>query len=177
MSIQYDIYIDQHKAYVMQSLNWLKQHIPSLFLSEDGCVLNVEHISNHDASKNSPEEYDAYDAYFYGKNRSFSVCEEFDRAWLHHIHRNPHHWQHWLLFEDDPGTNSSFKALEIPKEYVIEMICDWWSFSWARGNLKSIFDWYDDHKAKMILHPNTRKLVESILKQMKDILEENDEAI
>ncbi len=27
----------------------------------------------------------------------------FNTAWLKHIHRNPHHWQHWVLFEDNPS--------------------------------------------------------------------------
>src|SRR5438445_12020655 len=31
-----------------------------------------------------------------------SVRLDFDRAWLHHQHFNPHHWQHWVLRED-PG--------------------------------------------------------------------------
>lgn len=178
MSIQYDVYLEQHKAYVNQSLYWLQQNIPDLFTTEyESCILNMDHINHHDLSKNSPEEYDAYDKYFYGKNRSYDICKDFDYAWLNHIHKNPHHWQHWILFEDDPNSRNMFKALEMPKEYVIEMICDWWSFSWSSGNLNDIFDWYDQHSTIMILHPNTRKLVEDILKRMKAILEKNDETV
>lgn len=33
---------------------------------------------------------------------SYEVVENFNRAWLLHIHRNPHHWQHWVLINDDP---------------------------------------------------------------------------
>ena len=62
-------------------------------------------------------------------------------------------------------------AVEIPFEYVIEMICDWWSFSWKKGDLNEIFKWYEDHKG-MMLHPETRKLVESILARIKEKLEE-----
>lgn len=45
----------------------------------------------------------------------------FNRAWLLHIHRNPHHWQHWILHED------SGKTLVLLPEAVVadEMLADW----------------------------------------------------
>lgn len=63
-------------------------------------------------------------------------------------------------------------CIEMPYKYVIEMICDWWSFSWSTGNLYEIFNWYEDHKKTMQLHKNTRKLVEDILSQIKKKLDE-----
>lgn len=64
----------------------------------------------------------------------------------------------------------------MPLEYVIEMIADWWSFSFRSGNLREIFGWYDKHK-EIKLHPKTRKLVEDILARIKVELdkEESDE--
>ena len=62
------------------------------------------------------------------------VEDRFDAAWLHHQHNNPHHWQHWLLREDDGGT----KALEMDHLYVVEMVCDHWAFSWVKGDLYEI---------------------------------------
>ena len=53
-----------------------------------------------------------------------------------------------------------------------EMICDWWAFSWAKGNLHEIFKWYDEHKKYMKLHTNTRKKVEDILGRIKEKLDE-----
>ena len=123
-------------------------------------------IKRHDESKSSAEEYVPYVDYFYGA-RDSETDERFNRAWLHHIHQNPHHWQHWVLVNDDGGTY----ALEMPKEFVYEMICDWWSFSHKTGNLYEIFDWYKAHSKKMILHENTRKLVEEILDKIKKELD------
>ena len=71
--------------------------------------------------------------------------------------RNPHHWQHWVLINDDPGEGEVL--LEMPYNYIIEMICDWWAFSWEKGNLSEIFSWYDEHKDYIKLHPNTRETV------------------
>ena len=127
-------------------------------------------IFNHDHSKNEPDEYSAYDAYFYGGNRSYAVVQDFNRAWLTHIHRNPHHWQHWVLINDDP--NEGEIVIDMPYEYIIEMICDWWAFSWNKGNLYEIFNWYDEHKDYMKLSEKTRNTVENILNKIKEKLDE-----
>ena len=47
--------------------------------------------------------------------------------------------------------------------YIIEMICDWWSFSWAADNLFLIFYWYDKHKDNIMMSDKTRTTVEDIL--------------
>ena len=108
--------------------------------------------------------FDAYDNYFYGDK---SEEDEFNYAWLQHIHNNPHHWQYWVLINDDDGTI----GLDIPYNYIIEMILDWWSFSWKTGNLYEIFNWYNEHKKTMILNETTKIIVESILNDMREILD------
>ena len=60
----------------------------------------------------------------------------------------------------------------MPEEYVVEMICDWWSFSHKSGNLEEIFDWYKSHKSNMIMHKNTKAMVEDILDKIKKELKE-----
>lgn len=60
----------------------------------------------------------------------------------------------------------------MPENYILEMICDWWAFSWQNENLYEIFDWYDKHKDHMDLSNNTRKTVEDILTKMYDKLNE-----
>ncbi len=162
MSQEYDTYLKNHREGVMQAFRWISDNCPCLvpYEVEQQTMLN---IMQHDASKNDREEYYAYDKYFNGASKSFKVVDDFNRAWLHHIHNNPHHWQHWVLLEDDPENGQTVKCLQMPEEYVLEMVCDWWSFSFAKGNLREIFDWYDAHKSKMKLHPGTKALVERYL--------------
>ena len=50
--------------------------------------------------------------------------------------------------------------------YIIEMICDWWSFSWKQNNLNEIFKWYEERKDYIKLSDYTRKKVEDILGKM-----------
>ena len=157
----YTTYITEHCKYVSEAYRWLVDH---KIVKNDF----VHRMQLHDTSKWSEEEYDAYDAYFYGKSKTQEVKDNFNYAWLHHIHENPHHWQHWVLINDEDGT----KALEMPEEYVIEMICDWWSFSHKSGKLEEIFDWYKSHKSNMIMHKNTKAMVEDILDKIKKELKE-----
>ena len=170
MSIAYDQYLRDHIDFVQHGIAWLYDHIPYV----KTLVPNMMEVMSlgycHDNSKRDPAEYDAYDNYFYGK-KTAEVEKAFDYAWLHHIHCNPHHWQYWVLIHDD----EPMEALEMPETYVIEMIADWWSFSWKSNNLFSIFDWYEKHSKGMILHPKTRELVERILSLMEEDLKNGDD--
>lgn len=167
MSYQYDRYLERHKANVEKGFRWLQKYLPAI-TEGSGAEHNI--IFAHDASKLNPDEYEAYDAYFYGGNKSYQVVQDFKKAWLLHIHRNSHHWQHWLLINDDPQEGTI--CLEIPYCYIVEMICDWWSFSWEVDNLYEIFSWYDQRKQYMQMHPDSRRKVEEILSWMKVKLEE-----
>lgn len=167
MSVQYDLYLERHKVNVHNGLMWIRENLPDL--PTDGVEWQTEFA--HDASKSNPDEYEAYDRYFYGGNRSYKVVQDYNKAWLLHIHRNPHHWQYWVLINDDP--KEGMIVLDMPYNYILEMICDWWAFSWQSKNLFEIFNWYDEHKDYMKLSDKTRKTVENILEQIKEKLMEN----
>ena len=169
MSVNYSKYLEQHTSNVFKGYEYIRDNLPELLDGED-YEWQIRYC--HDNSKFDVEEYDAYDKYFYGTAKNEEVKKNFDLAWLHHIHTNPHHWQHWILINDDPG--EGMVILDMPYNYIIEMICDWWAFSWNKGNLFEIFNWYDEHKAYMKLSNATRKTVEDILKKLKDKLDEND---
>jgi len=169
MGAKYNEYIREHKENVEKAYSWLVYNLPELFKDKTNNMLS--NIQSHDESKFSIEEYEAYDNYFYGSAvPDQEVKDAFNKAWLHHIHNNPHHWQHWVLINDD--YDEIF--LEIPYEYIIEMICDWWSFSWRKGNLFEIFDWYDEHKTTMKINHKSREVVERILNMIKNRLEETN---
>lgn len=171
MSYQYDQYLERHRSNVKRGFDWIAKNLPELLI--DGFDYGWQIEFAHDKSKDEPDEYEAYDAYFYGGNRSYAVVQDYQRAWLLHIHRNPHHWQHWILINDDPEEGEII--LEMPYNYIIEMICDWWAFSWVKENLTEIFAWYDEHSQYMKLGVRTRKTVEDILAKMKVKLEEESQ--
>lgn len=165
MSAEYDLYLTEHKNNVRRGFEWISEHLPALV---DG-IGEWNTTFAHDASKSEEDEYKAYDAYFYGGNRSYKVVQDYNRAWLLHLHRNPHHWQYWILINDDPKEGEIL--LDMPMEYIVEMICDWWSFSWKSGNLFEIFKWYEERKNYIKLSSRTRNIVENILENMRYQLE------
>lgn len=124
-------------------------------------------------SKLENENDSLYDNYFYGEQTP-AIIEAFNRAWLMHIHRNPHHWQYWVLINDEPKEGTIL--IEMPYPYIIEMICDWWAFSWIKGDLSEMFAWYKDHADYIKMHNNTRSIVEEILEMIRTKLTEVENA-
>lgn len=183
---KYEEYLVQHIGNVQRAYNWIKDNIPSLLDVANYCE-EVRYygeldeiIAQHDQSKrnrvpNADEyyelklEYDEYADYFYGV-RDQEVEEKFDLAWLSHIHQNPHHWQHWMLQNDDPEIG--LRLLDMPYVFIVEMVCDWWAFSWKSGNLYEIFDWYKTNKNGILLSDKTRVTLENILSGINAKLEE-----
>lgn len=171
MSLAYCEYLDQHISCVDKGIRWFLENRPDI-LRDFGLSVEDVRICIHDQSKFSIEEFAPYDKYFYGKEKTPEVKENFNYAWLHHIHHNPHHWQYWVLIHDEP--NEQTEALAIPPIYILEMVCDWWSFSWAKGDLTEIFKWYDEHKDHMILHTETRQKIDILLGAIREYTEEQE---
>jgi len=171
---EYSNYLKNHLDNINFGFEWLHKNLPNIFIHED---CNYEtmiqmNIRTHDDSKSSCNEWIPYREYFYGNKEDEDIQNAFNYAWLHHIHNNPHHWQYWLLYEDDTKKPT---PLEIPYEYLIEMILDWWSFSWKQGNLYEIQDWYNNHKSMIIMNENSKNLIEEIIKSIIDKLDEYKE--
>lgn len=171
MSAEYDLYLKDHIENLKKGLQWMYENLSNKLIDGEKMTDAIMNADIHDQSKWTVEEYDAYDKYFYGDHvRPPEVQSAFDRAWLHHIHQNPHHWQHWVLLEDDPNIGSFGKVLDMPLEYIYEMIADWWTFSWRNNHLMEIFDWYAAHRDNIKLSMKSRFIVESILSQIYKIL-------
>jgi hypothetical protein len=134
----------------------------------------------HDWSKFLPCEWFPYVEFFYGpkmadrddyRRRESNVLgypitkkpddveAAFDRAWLHHQHANPHHWQHWLLREDSGGT----KTLPMPEKVVREMVADWMGAGRAITGRWDVATWYAKNAHVIQLHPETRAKVEALI--------------
>ena len=189
MSWDYDEYLYGHINNVVIGFEWIINNIPDVYilniLPDVNFIRVGENVKNHDMSKNLEDEYKAYDDYFYGE-RTQEVKDAFNLAWLKHIHRNPHHWQHWVLIQDkgnaDSYYNGKIVALDMPDDYILEMICDWWSFSWKKhadtpgydlkAGLYEIFNWYDSNKDKIIFSNKTRTKVEKFLDLLHKSLDE-----
>jgi hypothetical protein len=96
----------------------------------------------------------------------------FNVAWLKHQHRNPHHWQHWLLAEDNPskrletpqssGTPRAF-PLPMPDHFVREMVADWMGAGRAITGTWEAGSWYERNRDNVVVDSETRRKVEVLL--------------
>ena len=144
--LRYASYVARHKWFVFVA--GLKTRAP------------LWRLLIHDWSKLGPAEWTPYVRSFYGKQgRTPGVRAAFDAAWLHHQHCNPHHWQHWLLREDDGPTT----ALEMPEGLVREMVADWMGAGRAITGQWEVWKWYRSNREKIVLHPDSRALVEEMI--------------
>lgn len=121
----------------------------------------------HDVSKFLPSELLPYINHFFSKYNSVAEDKKFDFAWMLHQKRNKHHWQWWVL----PNEEGALKLLEIPEPYLTEMICDWLGAAKAQGKVSPKGDkyfevrkWYSTHKNMMLLNEKTRSKIEEIIK-------------
>ncbi len=122
----------------------------------------------HDLSKFLPSEWFPYANYFYRPRPKQSVGymkpvdsgdAAFDFAWLLHQKRNDHHFQWWILPEDDGDT----KVLPMSDAARREMLADWRGAGRAQGYGDNTLAWYLKNKDKMRLHTNARRKVEAML--------------
>ena len=196
MSKAYDDYLDNHIHNVALAYCWLRLNcfdainacLGQWETPDDSCIRGYwskaeKNVFSHDDSKYSIEEYQAYDEYFFPEEPVTSEKERrireahFQYAWQHHIHNNPHHWEHWIQFskarpidetrETVSGTRFEFEPLVMPVQYVIEMICDWMAFRMSDDgksvNGYDLSKWYYANRNTILLHPNSEKLVRNII--------------
>lgn len=156
-------YISNHKLNVQKAWNIMKNNNEclNLFLKYSkntniDSIINLvdELIINHDSSKYSIEEFDAYRKNYFpiSENEKELNKKDFDLAWKHHYTNNLHHWDWWY----ESGNCNS-----MPLVYVIEMMCDWEAMSYQFGTTTK--QWYEKEKDKIHLGDMQRKFVEELI--------------
>jgi hypothetical protein len=162
MHARYFSYIVRHKWFVFQAGRLTGASLWRLI--------------KHDWSKFFPSEWMPYASYFYGEppartqsgrpNHELTEFQwrqesraRFNRAWLLHQHRNDHHWQHWVLRNDDGTT----ECLEMPSHVAKEMLADWMGAGRAITGKWECAEWYAKNRDKIQLHPETRAFIEANL--------------
>lgn len=129
----------------------------------------------HDLSKFGPTEFFSSARYFQGDRSPIEAEKDdfgYSLAWQHHKGHNPHHWEYWI---DNIGTREN-TPIEIPYEYVVEMICDWVAAGIIYSGNKCDFskpysepmNYHNAHKKERIIHPETASLIDTILNVMSE---------
>ena len=110
-------------------------------------------IQDHDQSKFGEDEFFAYAKHHKGGG----APEEFSKAWLHHIHNNPHHWNYWLFADghSPKGTTVENGAVYMPIRYSMEMVADWMGASKAYTGDWDMMKWLFENMPRIRLHSKT----------------------
>lgn len=89
----------------------------------------------HDLSK--------FSIYEFWKNSS--------EAYKHHIKINPHHYEYWILNNDN--------FIEMSRKYALELICDYL----ANQKIKQVYEWWNDNRSILKIHEDTKCYINNVL--------------
>lgn len=125
----------------------------------------------HDLSKYTPVEF-LVGCKFYQGTRSPNNAEReekgYSAAWLHHKGRNKHHLEYWIDYST--GDEKGMTGMKMPKKYVVEMFIDRIAASkvYMKGNYtdRSPWEYYERSANHLMLHEESRALLEKMLKML-----------
>lgn len=125
----------------------------------------------HDLSKYSPAEFKVGIMYFQG-NKSPNAAERdekgYSEAWLHHKGRNKHHYEYWTDVSKEKKLGTV--GVKMPLKYVAEMFVDRVSACkvYEKENYtdRSSWHYYCRTREYITIHPETRKLLEKLIKML-----------
>lgn len=124
----------------------------------------------HDMSKYMPSEFITGARYYTGDRSPNSIErkeEGVSKAWLHHKGRNKHHFEYWLDYSFD-RSEKKLIGMKIPKNYMVEMfidrVCAGKVYNGKRFQEKNVYEYYQNGIAAYLLHPESRKYLERLMK-------------
>ena len=122
----------------------------------------------HDMSKYSFVEFRVGAKYYQGDRSPNNAEREekgYSASWLHHKGRNKHHLEYWIDYGLPPDKH--MMGMKMPVRYVVEMVMDRIAASkvYKKGDYSDRMPWeyYDRSKEYLILHDDTRRLLEKLL--------------
>lgn len=131
----------------------------------------------HDLSKYSPTEFLVGCKYYQGTaspNNREREAKGYSSAWLHHKGRNKHHLEYWIDY--GVGTDKTMVGMKMPLKYVVEMFIDRVSASKNYQKEKytdeSPWQYYEKGRGHYMIHPDTQKLLEKLLRMLAEEGEE-----
>ena len=140
---EYRAYLDMHIGNVYEALK--KLHTLGIPFIEQNFNELCNICREHDASKYTIDEFDAYRRHWYPtkEEEEHPNDEEYEAAVKHHIKNNKHHWDYWVddkgeFIEPEGGTQER-------QIYAVEMLCDWMSMShYCRNHIREWLDSGDE---------------------------------
>ena len=132
----------------------------------------------HDLSKYGITEFFngvKYYAGIYSPHHNERKNKGYSDAWMHHKGRNKHHYEYWIDYSvDQPG--HPMTGMPMPRKYIAEMMMDRIAaskiYNGKKYNDHFPLEYYEKGKHHYMMHPQTEKDLEKLLK----ILDKKGEA-
>jgi hypothetical protein len=146
----------------------LESHIRFVQIAGRQLGVSDEQLAQHDQSKWSIEEFPHYARHFHGNvspvDRPF-VSTAFAKAWLHHLHQNAHHWQHFIFPDgfSPQGSEVENGVVEMPPNFALEMVADWSGASYAYTDSWNMSGWLRQNMPKIRVHSRTAAYLREVL--------------
>lgn len=149
---QYKKYIEEHRENVRTAFSELTL---KLDLDNELYIELFKRILEHDLTKYSEEEFDAYRKTFYPINQEEkdSAKEDFKKAWEHHWQNNDHHWEH---------RQNDTEFTEETELAILENVCDWLAMGYRP------IEYYNKNKDKIQLPEKQIEFLEQILNKLEE---------
>ena len=169
---QYLDYITEHKWNVMRAYNRLLECQDVLNLTDELLEDVKSDVIDHDVTKYSTDEFEAYRDKFTLKLEGVNIEEAFDQAWEHHYNTNPHHPEYWA----GPTTAESRC---MPRSAIIGMCLDFYAMSLKFKD--SSHTYFINKKEKLAKETpflvDSFEFIEKILAALNDVVTTNTEKV
>lgn len=144
-------------------LQSLCDHIMNVRLAGSMVGVSGHQLRWHDSTKFGVEEFPYYARNFHGDK---GYIDGFARAWLHHIHCNEHHWQHWIFPDGFAPKGSTVEngVVWMDECWVKEMVADWMGANMTYQGTWDMSDWLTKNLPKIKLHSASWPTLKGILR-------------
>ena len=124
----------------------------------------------HDISKFSFTEFLQSYKYYVGTSSPINEAfkdKGYSEAWIHHFHKNPHHFEYWVYI-----TDNKVIPLKMPNKYVLELCCDWLGAGRAYMGKSFTIEKEKDfvtnklNKVSSLIHPDTKQQIQEFFNKL-----------
>ena len=149
-------------CYVAYLIHILR-HIYRIFKLGREMDIPLWNLLIHDIGRFLPSEFFAYARTFYNSTGElgFYPSTSFQRAQHRHLKHNKHHWQYWVLFDE----NNEPYALDMPicyiKEYVADLMTDGIHIPYS----KTTYNFFITNEERIIMSRFTKHNVRAVFKE------------
>ena len=153
-------YVMEHKNNILKAYDEMLKCKDLEWIMQDPLiqVRLLIRAHNHDDSKLSKEEFNAYRKHYFPIDiEEFNAnAADYQKAWDHHKTHNDHHWQARINWKDeDFNINTELACLE--------NIMDWLAVGYKFNDRP--YEYYEQNKDKIILPKKQREFIEKCIYQ------------